>query len=48
MGVTGIAVFAGIFAAAIRVESPIERHANGVAAIENGFYGKKEIFRALG
>jgi hypothetical protein len=48
VGVAGVAIFAGKFAAAIGVEGPVERNSLRVAAVEDGFDGKQEIFRALG
>ena len=47
VGITGVAVFAGEFAAAIGIDGPIERDAAGFAFIENGFHREEKIFRAF-
>src|SRR5258708_31449187 len=45
VGVAGIAIFAGEFAAAVRVDGPVERDAVGFAFVQNRFDRKHKIFR---
>jgi len=47
VGITGIAVFAREFAAAIGIDGPIERDAAGFAFVENGFHREEKIFGAF-
>ena len=44
VGVAGITVFAGKFAATVRVDCPGEGHARAGAAIEQGANGQGEVF----
>jgi len=47
VGIAGVAILAGKFAAAIGVDGPVEGYAAGFALIEDGFDGQDEILRAL-
>src|SRR3984957_5022437 len=46
VGVTGVAIFAGEFAAAIGIDGPVERDASGFAFIEDGLHRQQKILRA--
>jgi hypothetical protein len=44
MRVTGVAVFAGKFATAVRINRPGKRHALDCAAVQQGTHWQREIF----
>jgi hypothetical protein len=47
VGVAGVTVFASEFAASIGIDGPIKGDAAGFAFVQDGFYGKQKVFRAL-
>ena len=44
VGIAGIAILAGKFAAAVRIDRPFKGHADAGAAIQQGAYGQGEVF----